>query len=98
MRSEFKMLPYVCKYEVTDEIKKECEEYIDNTIEMWESLGDDESNYPPLQFTKTQKNGKVVNDLFYCTKLCSHGKTCKYLHDYLDKLDNGSSGEYDDLF
>ena len=98
VQNEFKMLPYVCKYEVTDEVKKECEEYIDKTIEMWESLGDDESNYPPLQFTKTQKNGKVVNDLFYCTKLCSHGKTCKYLHDYLDKLDNGSSGEYDDLF
>ena len=98
VQNEFKMLPYVCKYEVTDEVKKECEEYIDKTIETWESLGDDESNYPPLKFTKIQKNGKEVSDIFYCTKLCSHGKTCKYLHDYLDKLDNGSSGEYDDLF
>ena len=98
VQNEFKMLPYVCKYEVTDEVKKECEDYIDKTIEMWESLGDDESNYPPLKFTKIQKNGKEVSDIFYCTKLCSHGKTCKYLHDYLDKLDNGSSGEYDDLF
>ena len=96
--SEFKMLPYVMRYEVTDEIKKECEDYIDNTIEMWESLGDDENNYPPLKFTKIQKNGKEVSDIFYCTKLCSHGKTCKYLHDYLDKLDSGSKDEYDDLF
>ena len=95
---EFKMLPYVCKYEVTDEVKQECEEYIDKTIEMWESLGDDESNYPPLKFTKIQKNGKEVSDIFYCTKLCSHGKTCKYLHDYLDKLDNGTKDEFDDLF
>lgn len=96
---EFKMLPYVCRYEVTDEIKKECEEYIDNTIEKWESLGDDESNYPPLSFTKIQKNGKEVPDTFYCAKLCSHGKTCKYFHDFLDKMDTGSSGnEFDDLF
>ena len=98
VKTEFKMLPYVCEYEVTDEVKKECEEYIDNTIEMWESLGDDEKNYPPLKFTKIQKNGKEASDIFYCTKLCSHGKTCKYLHDYLDKLDNGSSDEYDNLF
>ena len=96
--AEFKMLPYVCTYEVTDEIKKECEEYIDDTIEKWESLGDDENNYPPLQFTKTQKNGKVVDSTFYCAKLCSHGKICKYFHDYLDKKDNGSNSEYDDLF
>ena len=96
--SEFKMLPYIMKYEVTDEIKKECEEYIDNTIEKWESLGDDESNYPPLSFTKVQKNGKVVSDLFYCQRLCSHGKTCKYLHDYVDKLDTGSDDEFSDLF
>ena len=98
VQAEFKMLPYVCKYEVTDEIKKECEEYIDNTIEMWESLGEDEKNYPPLKFTKIQKNGKEVSDIFYCTKLCSHGKTCKYLHDYLDKLDNKSEDEYSNLF
>ena len=98
VRREFRMIPYVCKYEVTDEIKKECEEYIDNTIEMWESLGDDEKNYPPLKFTKIQKNGKEVPDIFYCSKLCSHGKTCKYFHDYLDKLDNGTGDEYSDLF
>ena len=98
VRREFRMIPYVCKYEVTDEIKKECEEYIDNTIEIWESLGDDEKNYPPLKFTKIQKNGKEVSDIFYCTKLCSHGKTCTYLHDYLDKLDNGTEDEYSDLF
>ena len=98
IQKEFKLLPYVMKYEVTDEIKKECEEYIDNTIEKWESLGDDPKNYPPLSFTKTQKNGKVVSDVFYCTKLCSHGKTCKYLHDYLDKLDTGNDDEFADLF
>ena len=96
--SEFKVLPYVMKYEVTDEVKRECEEYIDNTIEKWESLGNDEKDYPPLSFTKVQKNGKVVPDTFYCAKLCSHGKTCKYLHDYLDTLNNSSDDEFGDLF
>ena len=100
VRTEFKMLPYVCKYEVTDEVKKECEEYIDNTIEKWESLGDDEENYPPLQFTKTKKNGGTTLDLFYCQRLCGHSKTCKYLHDFIDKWDTLQSNkdEYSDLF
>ena len=98
IRTQFKMLPYVCVYEVTDEVKKECEEYIDDTIERWETLGDDEKDYPPLSFTKLQKNGKVVENTFYCAKLCSHSKTCKYFHDYLDKKDNGSGDEYEDLF
>lgn len=97
--SKFQLLPYILKYEVTDEVKKECEEYIDNTIEKWESLGDDPKNYPPLSFTKIQKNGKEVSDTFYCAKLCSHGKTCKYLHDYLDKLDaSQGNDEFDNLF
>lgn len=96
---QFKLLPYVMKYEVTDEIKQECEEYIDNTIEKWESLSDNEKDYPPLSFTKVQKNGKVVDDLFYCSKLCSHGKTCMYFHDYLDKLDaRQADDEFADLF
>ena len=97
IQSEFSLRPYVLKYEVTDEVKRECEEYIDNTIEKWESLGDNEKDYLPLSFTKLQKNGKEVSDVFFCTKLCAHGRTCKYLHDYLDKLDSGQS-EYDDLF
>lgn len=96
---QFKLLPYVMKYEVTDEVKKECEEYIDSTIAKWEALGEDENNYKPLNFTKIQKNGKEVLEIFYCTTLCSHGKTCKYLHDFLDKYDaNKTEDEFDNLF
>ena len=98
--SEFKVLPYVMKYEVTDEVKRECEEYIDNTIEKWESLGDDEKNYPPLSFVKTKKNGKQALDIFYCQNLCSHGKICKYLYDFINKYDSSqlNEDEYSDLF
>ena len=97
--SQFKMLPYVMKYEVTDEVKQECNEYIDNTIEKWESLGDDESNYTPLNFIKIQKNGKEVENTFYCGQLCSHGKTCKYYHDFKETFDaRQTNDEFSDLF
>ena len=102
VEKEFKMLPYVCKYEITDEIKKECEEYIDDTIEFWESLGSDENDYPPLTFTKQQKNGKMVSDTFYCSKLCAHRRSCRHLQDYLYQssfgLDIKTDNEYNDLF
>ena len=97
IQTGYKMKPCVLKYEVTDEVKQECEDYINTTIEMWESLGDDVKNYPPRSFTKTQKNGKVVSNIFFCTQLCSHGKECPYLRDYLDTLDK-TDNEDDDLF
>lgn len=96
IRSNYKLIPCVHPYEVTDAIKQECEDYINNTIEMWESLGDDVKNYPPRKFTKVQKNGKVVPDYFFCTNLCGHFNECPYIHDYLDTLNNSSDD--DDLF
>lgn len=96
IQNKYTVKPCVLKYEVTDEIKQECEDYINQTIEMWESLGDDVKNYPPKSFTKIQKNGKEVKDIFYCTSLCNHSKDCPYIHDYLDKLD--TSTEDEDLF
>lgn len=97
IKQRYKLLPYVCYYEVTDEIKQECIEYIDSTIDMWESLGEDVKKYPPKNFTKTQKNGKVVGDYFYCTTLCSHFNNCPYIHDYLETLNTEKEDE-DDLF
>lgn len=97
IRGNYKMIPCVYPYEITDEIRQECEDYINNTIEMWESLGDDVNNYPPRKFTKVQKNGKEVNDIFFCTNLCSHFKNCEYIHDFLDKQSINSS-EDEDLF
>lgn len=91
----YKIRPYVCKYEVTDEVKQECENYINNTIEAWEEMdSNDESIYTPRQFTKLSKTGKVVNDYFYCTNLCSHFKKCGYIKDFLDNI---SSNEEDDI-
>lgn len=88
IKNNYQMKPCVYKYEVTDEVKQECEDYINNTIKMWESLGEDERNYPPRKFTKIQKNGKEVSDIFFCTNLCGHFDKCPHIHDYLDKLNN----------
>ena len=91
--SRYKMIPYVCEYPLTDEVKQECEDYVNNTIELWESL----TEYPPKKFTKVQKNGKEVEDCFYCMCLCAHGKKCKYLQEYLDLRDNADKND-DDIF
>lgn len=96
IKKQYKIKPCVLDYEVTDEVKKECEDYINQTIEMWESLGDDVKNYPPRSFTKIQKNGKEVNDIFFCTSLCQHYKECPFIRDFLDTLDTTNDDE--DLF
>lgn len=80
---EFKIVPYVMEYEITDEVKKECIEWIDNTVEMWESKNpDNELFYSPRSFTRVQKNGRKVEDTFFCVSLCGHRECCEYIKDY----------------
>ena len=93
VRSQYKMTPAVVEYPLTDEVKEECIQYIDNTIEKWEGL----TEYPPLSFTKVQKNGNVVDNSFFCHCLCSHGKQCPYLKEY-DDLKDTSNNDDDDMF
>ena len=92
IKNRYKMLPAVVEYDLTDEIKNEVDEYIDKTIEMWESL----SEYPPRKFTKIQKNGKEVESTFFCNALCPHGKQCSYLKEYFDTRNKNE--EEDDMF
>lgn len=82
----FEIKPAIIEYEVTQEAIDECKKYIADTIAKWEALEDkDESAYIPREFTKTQKNGKVVPDLFYCTQICSHMHHCSHVHQYLEE-------------
>jgi hypothetical protein len=84
LEDEFIVKPYVMKYELTDEIKEDCVEYIDNTIEKWEIDSKNEKNCPPLNFTKKNKNGEEKPQIFYCTYLCGYSKACPHLHKFLD--------------
>ena len=91
---KYRISPYVLAADLSDEAKQECIDYIDSTIDMWESLTD-ESEYTPRKFTKIQRSGKEVRETFFCTSLCGHFKECKYIHEYLDSL---TDEKEDDLF
>ena len=85
LQCEFVVKPCLIRYELTDNIEQECNEYIDKTIEMWENLNhEDESQFPPKSFTKKTKSGKEVLDCFYDTSLCGYSKTCPHLKTFLD--------------
>ena len=96
----YKILPYICHYDLTDEIRRECESYIDETILKWEKMHEDIefTEFSPRNFYRTQKNGKIVEDTFYCGQLCTYGKTCKYYRDFLLTRQAAGSDNMDDLF
>lgn len=97
--ANYKMTPCVMRYELTYELLNECDEYIDNTIKMWEGLNHtSDEDFKPRKFTKLQKNGKEVGDYFFCTSLCEHFKNCVYIHDYLDSLQSDNNDDEEDLF
>ncbi len=93
---QFKIIPYVMKYDLNGETRAEAAQYFDDTIDMWEGLSDNEVDYPHISFTKIQKNGKEVEDTFYCTQLCGYRKCCPHLQKFMDTKENKS--EDDDLF
>jgi len=93
IRSEFIVRPCVYKYEVTDEVKQECIDYIDDTIDMWESLDSENlSEYSHRDFF----DSKGKEDIFYCSFLCGHRKDCEHFKYYMDS--KNEKNEDDDLF
>lgn len=96
VKSRYKISPYVRVYEVTEELKEECLNYINKTSSLWEGLNEEESKYPPRKFTKMSKSGKVSDDVFFCLNLCNHKDNCPHVKKHLDTKQNTS--EYDDLF
>lgn len=84
---EFSVKPYVMKYELNDEIRQECNQYIDDTIEMWEGLDHNNINlFTPLNFTEKNKRGEDKLNLFYHTNLCGYAKNCPYLQKFIDTI------------
>jgi RecB family exonuclease len=93
----YKIRPCVITYDITEEIEKECIDYIDNTIDLWEQLNDDECKSSHRPFTKIQKNGKEVPDIFPCISICPHFKRCPHIQDYLAQQEI-KEDDYEDLF
>lgn len=72
----FKVVPYVRPYEVTDELEKECTDYLNRAADLFEA-GDlnDLSYWKPVKITDENS--------FFCRVLCAHGETCPYLKAFL---------------
>lgn len=97
VKNQYKITPYVLSVDLSEEARQECIDYIDGTIDKWEALHD-ESQYLPRKFTKVTKTGKETSETFFCSVLCPHSKSCFYLRDYLDTLEDNKNTEEDDLF
>lgn len=66
------------EYKATEEVIKEVEDYVVNTIEEIENKDiHNESEWKPLDFDK--------DGTFYCNTLCSHRKTCPFIREYNQK-------------
>lgn len=82
-------------YEVTDELKEELINYITNTVTKIRAKNNstNELDWKPVAIDK--------NNNFFCSNLCNHRKTCKYLKAYLDTVElepKENSGGIEDLF
>lgn len=86
IKNKYKPVPYVREYELTDEIIDETLEYINKSIEQFESP---DNKWNPCDINK---------ESFFCSSLCGYGGKsgqCKYYVDYCDAFDGKSD---DDLF
>ena len=79
IRSQYKMSTYVRPYPVTDKLRQECIDYINETADEFEER-QNSGEWPSRKIE--EKNGEPN---FFCTNLCGHRKTCEYLRDCINK-------------
>ena len=84
VREKYDIQPCIIEYELTEEVKQECKEYIDRIISEYETRNYESSQWPPRSFYKEGRLGKI-EDTFFCNMLCGHRKTCKHLQDFNDE-------------
>ena len=86
VKSKYTVKPYVRKYEITDELKQETLDYLNKEADLFESLDpDDESQWPPRQFTRINGNGNEVEDTFFCNNLCNFRNMCVHVKRFNDQ-------------
>jgi len=90
VQNKYKTKPYVQYCDLSEETRKECFEYIRNTIEKISEYGDEENKYEPCD---------IERQSFFCNSLCGYGNTgkCRYYNEYRDKAQE-TSDEMRDLF
>lgn len=82
IKNKYKIRQYVKTTPFDKSAKETTWKFIRETIADFESRGDDEEDWQPRPFTKEMKNGKIVEDTFYCNALCSYGDSCKYIAEH----------------
>ena len=82
--------PYVQEYELTEEVRQECLDYINEMIDKYKEYGEDESKYEPCN---------IKNSSFFCAALCGYGGSgaCKYYNQYREDFQR-EEDEFDSLF
>lgn len=83
-KNDFDIKPCYLNYNLTEDVIKECINYIEKTIEKWESAWE----YPPKELTS--------NNTFYCYNICPHRKECQYISNYSQEQE--SEVNINDLF
>jgi RecB family exonuclease len=85
---------YIRDYTVTEETEKECLNYINNKIKVWEHHEKENwKDIAPRDFIAVSGKGNIREDTFYCNNLCGYRKKCKYIENF-----NHSRDEDDGLF
>ena len=79
IRCQYKMTTYVRPYPVTDKLRQECIDYINETADEFEERKRT-GEWPAREIE--EKNGQPN---FFCTNLCGHRKTCEPLRDCINK-------------
>lgn len=78
-------------YDISDLIIKEARAYVKDTAVQIESMGKEESDYPPVELNKSTT--------FFCQHLCNHGKTCKYYKQHQkDNSPDKAKKDFDKIF
>lgn len=93
----FTIKPYVRKYDLTDELRKDALDFVIEKAAEFIKRGNQKENYPPRSFWKWGKGGKQAEDTFYDNCLCGYSKICEYIQDHNMKRLAQSAGEDDEL-
>ena len=80
IQEKYKIEPYICTYAITEELKAECLDYINQQADIFESTDQtSDKNFPPRKFTKINSKGKETEDTFFCHVLCNYRNSCKHI-------------------
>ena len=101
VKSKYTVKPFVYHYEITDALKQEAINFMNQMADLYESRSpEDEKQWPPRSFTRTNSKGNEIENTFFCNNLCNYRNTCIHLKRFNDqwalrKLDRD---EFADLF